>query len=87
MALEIQAGAVMPLVAPLLPVAMTVAIPTERKVSMIALRADSSASQGASYVVEPPRLMFTAADVKTMAQVVDPFQAPDLIGFISENTV
>ena len=58
MAVAIQAGAVTAFVFPLLPDEMTVAMPTERRLSMMGLRL--SESQLLLYN-PPPRLMLTAA--------------------------
>ncbi len=60
-ALEMQAGELMPFRYPLLPDAMTAAMPTERRLSMTGLRA--SPSQKLVFRAELPRLMFTAAMV------------------------
>lgn len=59
-AVEMQAGAPIPLLLPSFPDAITVAIPTERRLSIAALRAGSLASQGEEEAA-PPRLRLTEA--------------------------
>jgi hypothetical protein len=62
MAVEIQAGAFRASLNPSLPAAATVAIPTERKLSIAAFLDVCWLSQG-EVNSPPPRLMFTAAKV------------------------
>ena len=70
-AVEIQAGLVRPPLKPSFPDATTVAMPTERRWSMMALRALFAESQAAASVKRelPPMLMFTAATSKVSLSV------------------
>ena len=67
MAVEMQAGALTPVVKASLPVEMTVAMPMLSRLSMAALRAACAVSQLEANGPPPPRLMLTAAIWLTLA--------------------
>ncbi len=73
---EMQAGKLTPSANPLLPEAIAVAMPTERRLSMIGLR--ESVSQ-LTVDLLPPRLMFTDAMRSVVPQREHALEALDLV--------